>query len=406
PDNSTTTDSSNSSSSSISSDGYTGADHQPQQSAAGEQLRLTLLDDDDRSSNSGESPRRHLRLRHHLQQHRRTAAISAQGGGLSELYKPRRDTESFCNCPRANGGGARSLTWIHCACGEELSASTVGDGGSRHDNSDADWSWAEPEAADCALSSCGRIVSFHPLFSRGTAAAVGNRPLIDGLHYWELKFVSPVYGTDIMAGVCSTGFEPRSHHSAFVSLLGLGPDSMGLSYNGYFQQNQQKREFCRPFGQGAIVGLLLDLWHGTLTYFLNRQCLGVAARGLKAPMYPAVCSTAAKSGVKLIRALSLPITLQALSCRALRHLIPDRLCVTEALTLPPGLVSLLTNNLPYLIWPAYRHNGPSARSTAAASTSNDDVEDDIDAESGTASVSKRRRLDEDDDAAGPGSALA
>uniref|UniRef100_A0A1I8G882 SOCS box domain-containing protein n=1 Tax=Macrostomum lignano TaxID=282301 RepID=A0A1I8G882_9PLAT len=167
--------------------------------------------------------------------------------------------------------------------------------------------------------------------------------------------------------------------------------------NGILQTIRPRRH-CWP---------LLDLWHGTLTYFLNRQCLGVAARAVSRRQCIRPCdSTAAKSGVKLIRALSLPITLQALSCRALRHLIPDRLCVTEALTLPPGLVSLLTNNLPYLIWPAYRHNGPSARSTAAASTSNDDVEDDIDAESGTASVSKRRRLDEDDDAAGPGSALA
>lgn len=32
--------------------------------------------------------------------------------------------------------------------------------------------------------------------------------------------------------------------------------------------------FSSRFGQGSIIGVHLDTWHGTLTFFKNRKCIG------------------------------------------------------------------------------------------------------------------------------------
>lgn len=47
----------------------------------------------------------------------------------------------------------------------------------------------------------GKVVVFHPFTSRGTAATRGTKELDVGLHYWEMKVVSPTYGTDVV-GLC------------------------------------------------------------------------------------------------------------------------------------------------------------------------------------------------------------
>lgn len=35
--------------------------------------------------------------------------------------------------------------------------------------------------------------------------------------------------------------------------------------------------FSSRFGQGSIIGVHLDTWHGTLTFFKNRKCIGEGA---------------------------------------------------------------------------------------------------------------------------------
>lgn len=54
-----------------------------------------------------------------------------------------------------------------------------------------------------------------------------------------------------------------------------------------------------------------------------------------------VCSTAAKSSMKVIRACYTPTSLQYLCCARLRQMLPRRPDVLNAMELPPGLRSFL-----------------------------------------------------------------
>lgn len=62
--------------------------------------------------------------------------------------------------------------------------------------------------------------------------------------------------------------------------------------------------YTKPFRENVAtrIGLLFDGIAGTLTYYKDGKCLGVAFRGLnevKEPLYPVICSTAAKTEIRL-----------------------------------------------------------------------------------------------------------
>lgn len=108
--------------------------------------------------------------------------------------------------------------------------------------------------------------------------------------------------------------------------------------------------FASRFGQGSIIGVHLDTWHGTLTFFKNRKCIGVAATELhNKRFYPMACSTAAKSSMKVIRSCSTPTSLLYLCCARLRQLLPDYVDTLDVLPLPPGLRQLLHNKLGWVL---------------------------------------------------------
>lgn len=62
-----------------------------------------------------------------------------------------------------------------------------------------------------------------------------------------------------------------------------------------------------------------------------------------------VCSTAAKSSMKLIRSHSAPTTLQYLCCTQLRKMLPNCADALRVLPLPPGLRLLLSNQLGWVL---------------------------------------------------------
>lgn len=60
------------------------------------------------------------------------------------------------------------------------------------------------------------------------------------------------------------------------------------------------KQFCNRFkeNEATKIGILFDGIAGTLTYYKDDIFLGVAFRGLnevREPLYPIVCSTAAKT---------------------------------------------------------------------------------------------------------------
>ena len=77
-----------------------------------------------------------------------------------------------------------------------------------------------------------------------------------------------------MIGVGTENMEMSRNPNSFCSMLGADLESWGISYDGRIQHGGKKKEYSSRFGQGAIIGVHLDMWHGTLSYFKNRQYLG------------------------------------------------------------------------------------------------------------------------------------
>lgn len=72
-----------------------------------------------------------------------------------------------------------------------------------------------------------------------------------------------------LADVCLTAYSSR-----FVSFLGLDNKSWGLGYRGQLQHDSHLAyPLGASFTRGDLVGCLLDLWHGKLTFFVNRTAI-------------------------------------------------------------------------------------------------------------------------------------
>jgi len=200
------------------------------------------------------------------------------------------DHEKYCDCTR------------DCNCGE---------------NNVHEWAWDESLVPnESVLSRQNLEVEFHFAGSSGTSAVRGNKVMDkERHHYWEVKMLTPVYGTDVMVGVGTVKAE-LDMRGVFCSLLGHNHESWGFSYRGNLQYGGEKREYAKCFGQGSLVGVHLDTWKGTLQFFLNRKPLGIAFTGLRnLELYPMVSSTAAQSKVRITHSCSAPASLQ-LDCLA------------------------------------------------------------------------------------------
>eukprot|EP00095_Tigriopus_kingsejongensis_P012029 maker-scaffold593_size129216-snap-gene-0.27 protein:Tk12029 transcript:maker-scaffold593_size129216-snap-gene-0.27-mRNA-1 annotation:"spry domain-containing socs box protein 3" len=147
-----------------------------------------------------------------------------------------------------------------------------------------------------------RIAHFHPNWSNGTAGVRGTRVLNKGRYYWEINVSQRIFGTSMMFGIGTK--DARLHVDAFVNMLGEDEKSWGLSHKGYIWHNGRYTWYTKPFREnvGTTIGLFYDGISGTLTYFKDGVNLGVAFSGLdevKEPLYPIVCSTAAKTEMGL-----------------------------------------------------------------------------------------------------------
>uniref|UniRef100_G3UGI0 SPRY domain-containing SOCS box protein 3 n=1 Tax=Loxodonta africana TaxID=9785 RepID=G3UGI0_LOXAF len=249
--------------------------------------------------------------------------------------------ESFCDCDSQSeasfcGGRHSTHSGKDCRCGEE--------------DEHFDWVWDDLNKSSATLMSCdNRKVSFHVEYSCG-AAIRGTKELTEEQDFWEIEMISPVYGTDMMVGIGTSDVDLDKYHHTFCSLLGRDEDSWGLSYTGLLHHKGDKMSFSSRFGQGSIIGVHLDTWHGKLTFFKNRKCIGVAATRLQnKKFYPMVCSTAAKSSMKVIRSCASSTSLQYLCCYRLRQLRPNSGDTLEGLPLPPGLKQVLHNKLGWVL---------------------------------------------------------
>uniref|UniRef100_A0A182JCG0 SPRY domain-containing SOCS box protein 3 n=1 Tax=Anopheles atroparvus TaxID=41427 RepID=A0A182JCG0_ANOAO len=166
------------------------------------------------------------------------------------------------------------------------------------------WSWNKRDRSkEVWLSrSDNRRVYFHPNWSKGTAGIRGTRVLNNGRYYWEISLTQRVFGTSMMFGIGTK--KARLHVNMFTNLLGEDRNGWGLSHKGLLWHGGVARNYTKRFkeNQPTKIGLLFDGIAGTLTYYKDDICLGVAFRGLnevREPLYPIVCSTAAKTEMLL-----------------------------------------------------------------------------------------------------------
>uniref|UniRef100_A0A1B6EHL9 B30.2/SPRY domain-containing protein n=1 Tax=Cuerna arida TaxID=1464854 RepID=A0A1B6EHL9_9HEMI len=230
--------------------------------------------------------------------------------------------DAFCSCNDYRNGP------VVCDCGEDIEVH--------------EWAWDEQLAtATTLLSNDNREVRFHPGYSSGTAAIRGDSPFQQGhIYYWEIKMLTSLYGTDVMVGVGTKKAQLDKSTYQFCSLLGSDKESWGFSYKGKLQHNGKSEWYGPPYGKGSIIGIYLDMWKGTLEFFLNRRPLGVAFTSLQGQkLYPMVCSTAAQSAMRVTYAVSHPVDLKLLSLQALRN---DAHILAQ-LALVPGLRRFITS---------------------------------------------------------------
>ncbi|XP_037821589.1 SPRY domain-containing SOCS box protein 3 [Lucilia sericata] len=220
---------------------------------------------------------------------------------------------------------------IKCRCGEDDPATHT-----------VHWNWYECPESDTVIK--GQDVTFHPTYSQGTAVVRGEQPLAAGmLHFWEMRILTALSGTDVMFGIGTDKFDLTQFKFHFVSALGTNSQSWGFSYEGKIHHNGVHLKYGQKFSQGCIVGVLLDRMRGQLEFFLNRRSLGVAYCNIPndphVKLYPMVCSTAAKSCIRLINATS---QVECLQLRAFRALAKQPKALEELRQLP-GLKTILKN---------------------------------------------------------------
>ncbi|XP_053660567.1 SPRY domain-containing SOCS box protein 3 [Anopheles marshallii] len=231
----------------------------------------------------------------------------------------------FCNCeyPNESRWKFSAKKTMPCRCGEDTSKRL-------------DWTWNKELTVEIVVS--GTEVIFHPVYSQGTSIIRGNEPLHQGRHhYWELKILSPLSGTDIMFGIGTDKVDLLRHQFSFTSVLGIDDQSWGYSYRGVAQHNGQLKYYGKKFSRGRIIGIYVDMFRGTLEYYLNRRSLGRAYSGIPREegieIYPMVSSTSAKSSIKLINAASFEDNLR-FNCMKVIAKYPKLLAQVNAI---PGL---------------------------------------------------------------------
>ncbi|KAA0189419.1 hypothetical protein FBUS_11631 [Fasciolopsis buskii] len=136
------------------------------------------------------------------------------------------------------------------------------------------WHWTVPTESVNAvrLSEMNAVVTFHPTLSSGVAFVKGDHVIDYGVHYWEVKAVSPMYGTDVMVGLGLAGVDLSPYTEQFCPALGLDSCTWALSYHGVVMHAGRRISTrLSPFKRGSIVGCLLDLWHRTLQFFIDGE---------------------------------------------------------------------------------------------------------------------------------------
>lgn len=114
--------------------------------------------------------------------------------------------------------------------------------------------------------------------------------------------------------------------------------------------------------------------------------------------YPIICSTAARTCMRLVRSSSFKSSLQFLCCTQLRKSIPMDKHVLDEVNLPPGLSLTLRNSLDWLLRPypcttsqSHQQQSPIARELLAVKRSLDRYDEDSSCSNSSTDCKKLKR---------------
>ncbi|KAL1455079.1 hypothetical protein WDU94_009198 [Cyamophila willieti] len=169
---------------------------------------------------------------------------------------------------------------------------------------DANWTWSPNNIpSQTEVSESGKLVVFHPKWSKGTPGVRGTMQLNHGRHYWEINSNRRTTGTSVQFGVGT--MKARIHHDKFVDLLGNDENSWALSHRGMIFHGGVAYKYTDSLmecDRRLRIGIEFDGIAGTLAFYKDGEYLGIAFRGLqlvKEPLYPMVSSTALKTRMML-----------------------------------------------------------------------------------------------------------
>ncbi|KAB0797427.1 hypothetical protein PPYR_08421 [Photinus pyralis] len=214
---------------------------------------------------------------------------------------------------------------------------------------DDSWTWNRREKSRevTLYGNSFNIAHFHPNWSSGTAGVRGTRVLNNGKYFWEIHLSQRIFGTSMMFGIATK--YARLHVDSFTNLLGEDCHGWGLSHKGLLWHGGTWYHYTKPFreNEATVIGILFDGVDGTLTFYKDGKCLGIAFRGLhevKQSLYPMVCSTAAKTEMKLTGMKRDFVNLQD-RCRAvILKCVVDKTSIDE-LMIPPRIKGYLKEGI-------------------------------------------------------------
>ena len=115
------------------------------------------------------------------------------------------------------------------------------------------------------------------LFFPLNKAVRGNKPFQNGLHYFEILFKEPLYGTAICIGLGTEDCQLNYENFEYCNLVGKDSSSYGLCHKGTICHNNITKSYCDPFfDKDTVVGVLIDMAKKKIHYFINNNYMGVA----------------------------------------------------------------------------------------------------------------------------------
>lgn len=252
---------------------------------------------------------------------RRNAISCTTSCVIAEAYLP------FCNCSDA----ALHPRVIDCTCGEADTCTY--------------WLWDRlSRTCYSVISADARTVRFSTAIGKSTNVARGDRLLVSGHHFWEVKLVGPVYGAEIVVGIgcAEVRLSEYSVYSVFFSPVGSSSSTWGVSHSGMLCHAGLRQEvYCR-FGQGSIVGVHLDIPRKVADFYVNRRKVCTVLVDGES-FYPMVSARRAKCAMRIIRSVSVcELSLQYACCAALRTMRPDAANIFDGLPVPARLKAQLS----------------------------------------------------------------